>query len=318
MVKLSLIIPIYKVEKYIVECLESVCCQLVEGVEVILVNDGTPDRSMEMAKDYINNKYYHHLSRFIFIDQENQGQSVARNVALKKAVGDYIAFLDSDDVIVENYLETLLPLLNGIDVIQFKSARFSDNTSDLTNFNVGVIKEQGVYENSRKLMVDVFNQSAWFPWLNVYKNDLFKDVEFPSGVYYEDAAIIPEIFLKAKKIYFLDKVLYLYRVNLNSSLLNITEVNLKKHIKSFEYIIKLYREKLKEEEIYSPSFVALNQGYVSFLYKHFGLKKTRAANDFFKKNKNLVNSKILNKKGNILYYKFGMLFIFIMKCLGRI
>ena len=92
MTKLSIIIPIYKVEKYIVECIESICCQLVEGVEVILVNDGTPDRSMEMAKDYISNKYYHYLSRFVFIDQENQGQSIARNNGIDVAKGEYIAF----------------------------------------------------------------------------------------------------------------------------------------------------------------------------------------------------------------------------------
>lgn len=234
--KLSLIIPIYKVENYIIDCLESVCCQLVQGVEVILVNDGTPDQSMTMAKNYINNNYYHLLSHFVFIEQENQGQSVARNVALKKAIGEYIAFLDSDDVLTEDYFMQLIPILNGIDIVQFKSKRFTDSTSCLISFNVGLEKEPGIYENSRDLMIDIFNQSAWFPWLNVYKASLFQEIEFPKGVYYEDAAIIPEIFLKAKTIYFLDSVLYLYRINLSSSLLNLSMSNLEKHIKSFDYI----------------------------------------------------------------------------------
>ena len=102
MTKLSLIIPIYKVENYIIECLESVCCQLVEGVEVILVNDGTPDNSMIMARKYISEKYDHLVNQFVFIDQENQGLSGARNTGLINAKGDYVWFVDSDDTLEEN------------------------------------------------------------------------------------------------------------------------------------------------------------------------------------------------------------------------
>ena len=108
MVKLSVIIPIYKVENYIIECLESICCQLIEGVEVILVNDGTPDNSMLLARSYISERYSNFCKQFIFIDQENQGQSVARNNALKICTGDYIAFLDSDDVWHAQKMEVML------------------------------------------------------------------------------------------------------------------------------------------------------------------------------------------------------------------
>ncbi len=79
MVKLSVIIPVYKVEKYIIECLESVCCQLIKGVEVILVNDGTPDNSMNLARNYMLEKHIELKEHFIFIDQNNQGLSGARN-----------------------------------------------------------------------------------------------------------------------------------------------------------------------------------------------------------------------------------------------
>ena len=76
MIKLSLIIPIYKVEKYIIECIESICCQLVDGVEIILVNDGTPDQSMKMAEEYINNRYSKsYILKFILKKERNIKQS---------------------------------------------------------------------------------------------------------------------------------------------------------------------------------------------------------------------------------------------------
>lgn len=114
MIKLSVIIPIYKVENYIIECLESVCCQLVEGVEVILVNDGTPDNSMLMARQYISEQYAHLKEQFIFIDQANQGQSVARNNGIMSARGDFIAFIDSDDFVAKNYIQVILKNIHHV------------------------------------------------------------------------------------------------------------------------------------------------------------------------------------------------------------
>ena len=317
MIKLSLIIPIYNVEKYIIECIESICCQLVDCVEVILVNDGTPDRSMEMAKEYINSKYCQHLSQFTFIDQKNQGQSVARNVALKKAAGEYIAFVDSDDVLTKDYFEQLIPILNGVDIVQFKSARFSDNISDRIPFNVGVLKEKGLYKNSRELMIDVFNQSAWFPWLNIYKKALFEGLGFPVGVYFEDAVLMPEVFLRAKDIYFLDTVMYLYRINHEGSLLNPSKENIEKKVRSYEFALNAYIQQLSKEEIYSPSFVSMSQGYVSFVYENLGFLKAKAVCNKIMENKKRVTAELVHKRGNKLFFQFGIFFIVFIRLLGK-
>lgn len=317
MIKLSVIIPIYKVENYIIECLESVCCQLVESVEVILVNDGTPDNSMLMARQYISEKYNYLISQFVFIDQENQGQSVARNKAIKIAQGEYITFLDSDDALTKEYFKQLLPLLNGIDIVQFKSARFTDNASDLISFDVSLDKKEGMYEASRSLMIDIFNQSAWFPWLNIYKRTLFEDLDFPIGVYFEDAVLIPKVFLRAKTIYFLDTVMYLYRINNEGSLLNPSKENIEKKIRSYEFALNVYVQNLDKEKIYSPSFVSMSQGYVSFVYKNSGFLKARAVCNQIMKNKKLVTDEMVKKRGNKLFYQHGMLFIVFIHLLGR-
>ena len=317
MIKLSVIIPIYKVENYIVECLESICCQFVEGVEVILVNDGTPDRSMIIAKEYINENYSQYLNQFVFIDQENQGQSVARNVALKKATGEYISFIDSDDVLSKEYFNKLVPLLSEVDIIQFKSARFLDNTSEMVSFNVGLAKQQGVYETSRDLMIDIFNQSAWFPWLNVYKRVLFDSLEFPIGVYFEDAVLIPEVFLRAKNIYFLNDVLYFYRINNEGSLLNVSNTNIEKKIRSYEFALNHYIQKLSDQKIYSPSFVSMLQGYISFVYQNLGFSRAKATYNQILKNKKLVSVDIVHKRGNKLFFRFGIYFIVFLRLLGK-
>ena len=101
-IKLSVIIPVYQVENYIEKCLYSLFEQMNKNVECIIVNDGTPDQSMELVKKIIEN--YAGLNICV-INQENQGLSAARNNGLKNAKGDYIAFLDSDDWIDNSYFK---------------------------------------------------------------------------------------------------------------------------------------------------------------------------------------------------------------------
>ena len=102
--KLSIIIPVYKVEKYIARCLDSIFNQKVDDslIEVIVVNDGTPDNSMQIVNSYV--AMHRNLT---IINQENQGLSVARNVGLAKATGDYVWFVDSDDWLVEDAFSIL-------------------------------------------------------------------------------------------------------------------------------------------------------------------------------------------------------------------
>ena len=92
MPKVSVIIPVYNVEKYLKQCLDSVVNQTLKDIEIICVNDGSTDNSLEILEEYAQKD-----NRIIIISQENQGQSVARNIALEKATGEYVGFVDSDD-----------------------------------------------------------------------------------------------------------------------------------------------------------------------------------------------------------------------------
>lgn len=315
---ISLIIPIYNVEEYIEDCLKSFILQLTDEIEVILVNDGTPDDSMTIAKDIIDSLPEKIKNCFKVLEQVNQGQSVARNNALKVATGEYIAFLDSDDILEFNYFAVIKEKINLFqpDFIQFKSFRFSEQLGK-NDFHVGA-KLKGLHENSFSVKKHVFNQSAWFPWLNVYKRTLFENGDrFPVGIYYEDAALVPILYSNAKTVLFLSDILYGYRYNPTGSLMNMSEKNIQKHIKSFNYVIDLYCKKIKKSNIYSPSLVSLTQAYISFLLKHRGIKiafKEYRRIDI--KNMN-VNTAYLEKRGNILFYRFGPLFTIFTKVIGR-
>ena len=122
MPKFSIIIPVYNVEKYIKKCLDSVVNQTVKDYEVILINDGSTDNSMEIAKKY----------SFKIINQKNQGQSAARNHGIKEAKGDYIVFLDSDDTIEKDYLEKIEESLKDKpDVIRIQARETYETKDDI-------------------------------------------------------------------------------------------------------------------------------------------------------------------------------------------
>lgn len=314
---LSLIIPVYKVEQYIAECIESVINQVTSDIEVIIVNDGTPDDSMLVIEKILGQQTSNIRDCFIILHQQNQGQSSARNLALKVAKGEYIAFLDSDDVLSENYLSDLKNTIkkNNVDIVQFKSSRFETNTNERKAFDVG-LQRNGLLQLDENLMIEIFNQSAWFPWLNIYKKELFDGLEFPVGIYYEDAALIPEIFLKAKNIYFLESILYMYRVNFTGSLLNTSSENKKKHVDSFKSILELYALRMKENPIYSISFVSMSQAFVNYMYQNFGWKVAYKCQATFQVNKKDVDVRKLSKRGNRLYYYFGFYFIALLSLRG--
>lgn len=317
MVKLSLIIPIYKVEKYIVECLESVCCQLVEGVEVILVNDGTPDRSMEIAKDFINEKYSQNLSQFVFIDQENQGLSGARNTGIQKAKGEYLMFLDSDDVIEQVCFSHLFTILeeNEVDLIQFKAYRFRDKSTEKVNFMPDT-PYLGSHVINDGILEFVFNTSNWFSWLRVYHKKLFRDRTFPIRKFYEDAYTTPFIFLDVKKIYFVNENLLGYRINNQGITAKITE----KSLDDLKGIAELFTNSIPKCNYFSLSLISISQYYITQSLKSEGIIKARQRWSELKKmiNESEFNQKLLKNRGNKLFYQYGIVFLILEQLLLKL
>ena len=113
---ISVIVPIYNVEKYLEECLDSIKNQTYSNIEVILVNDGSTDKSKDICERYCKED-----TRFKLINQANQGQSVARNNGVAASAGKYIAFVDSDDIIRHDYLEELIRYMSeDVDIVESK------------------------------------------------------------------------------------------------------------------------------------------------------------------------------------------------------
>lgn len=213
MLSLSIIVPIYNVEKYIHSCLESIFRQDMndETFEVILVNDGTPDHSMEMISDIT--KAHHNIK---IIEQNNQGLSVARNNGMKEAVGEYLMFVDSDDMLIEN---SIFPLLNKAieskaDLLIADYCEMDDK--DFCNSN-HLIDPDSINNATKKTGEESFlNELSPYDchvWHNIYRRRFLLDnnIYFIPNIIYEDIPFTHECYIKAKKCLRIKCPMYLYR-----------------------------------------------------------------------------------------------------------
>lgn len=230
--ELSIVIPIYNVENYIQECLESILSQLNPKIQIICVNDGSPDNSMEIAKKFIQQYSPHIQSQFVFIEQENKGLSGARNTGLKLARGKYIGFLDSDDKLTPNYFSEIFKVLEK-------------DSYDIVDFNV--ITSSGKVSKVRNRSYDsVFSIARWYCPARIFKKTLFDNYNFTVGINYEDVDLTPILYTKASKTYHIDSPLYWYRDNEQGITKTFNKVNNLKTIESLDFIchkyLKLYQE----------------------------------------------------------------------------
>lgn len=265
MIKLSVIIPIYKVENYIVECLESICSQLVDNVEVIVINDGTPDDSMKIAHYYISENYKHLEDQFVFINQDNQGQSVARNNGIISASGDFIAFVDSDDFVAKNYIEVILKNIdNEIDVLSFCGQAFNNKKmlKKVINKNLNA----GQYCNDYYFVEQNFKNCEWMCWSRVVKKDFLKENKFPVNVYLEDMYFFMGIYIKIKNIKHVDDIIYFYRQHADSS----TNSKSVKYYNSFVFMIDFLIKSINSStDQFSKNLyqISLNKTIYSYVYE---------------------------------------------------
>lgn len=261
MYKLSIIIPIYKVESYIEECLQSVLCQLPDKVQIICINDGSPDNSMSVAKDLLKLYSQKIQDQFIFIDQPNQGLSGARNTGLEHAEGEYIGFLDSDDKLNANYFDSILSILDK-------------ENYDIIDFNV--ITSKGDILRTREVTYDsVFSVSKWFCPARVFKANLFDNNRFTIGISYEDVDLTPKLYLAANSTYHIDAPLYWYRDNEESITKSFTHKNNVQTIESLDYICDNYLNLYEQSGNPYYAIVAIQSYYLLCISacRRFGLIK---------------------------------------------
>ena len=206
---ISLIVPVYNVEEYLEECLESIRKQTYQDIEVILVNDGSTDGSHAICERYCQMD-----KRFRLINQKNQGQSVARNRGVKESLGEYIMFVDSDDVVSLGLLEQLMKYMSdGIDIVE------CDRTEDIHCLN-SEGKEIGVKElDSNEALYECFNHGvSWSPVAKLYRREIVEKVPFLENLIYEDfyTGIVSLKYIhKMRKINYIG---YYYRYHTSSTM----------------------------------------------------------------------------------------------------
>ncbi len=203
---ISVIVPVYKVEKYLPDCIKHLLIQTYKNLEIILVDDGSPDNCPSICDEYAEKD-----SRIKVIHQKNAGLSAARNAGLKIAAGDYIGFVDSDDYPQENMFEEL-----------YRSIRISD--SDLAVCGVKKFGNETKSEfygekcigKSDFLKLLLSEEIKSYVWNKLYKKELFSNLCFPEGELFEDMRIMHLIAEKAESLSLTDKTYYNYRIRDNS------------------------------------------------------------------------------------------------------
>ena len=198
---ISVIVPVYRVEDYLPRCLDGLLAQTHENLEILLVDDGSPDNCGAICDAYAARD-----ARIRVIHQQNGGLSAARNAGLDAAAGDYIGFVDSDDYPLPAMYETLLKLLTGYaaDIAQCNVAMNVEN-------HVRQDAPIAVYAGGRALWeAAVTDRISWPVWCNLYRAALWKDVRFPVGLYYEDVLTFPQISARCTRLVRTAEKLYYY------------------------------------------------------------------------------------------------------------
>lgn len=195
MKKISVIVPIYNAEKYIQRCLDSILMQADESIELILINDGSTDKSEEIIKTYFET--YKNIIKYI--KKENNGVANTRNVGLENATGDYIIFVDSDDYIDKDLFKNIKQYIeNDIDIIKYKAIIETEDGNKIGQYEGPIFDIVSGEEAFSKLCFD--DEMVDALWVYAYKRELFtkNNLKFIKDADHEDFGLIPLIILKAK------------------------------------------------------------------------------------------------------------------------
>ncbi|CAM3223427.1 glycosyltransferase family 2 protein [Lentilactobacillus buchneri] len=217
---ISVIVPVYNLEKYVRQTIKSILQQNYRNFEVIIVNDGSTDNSLSILQELKKND-----PRILIFNQVNQGQAVARNLGISHANGDYITFIDGDDIVQKNYLKIMIEyalkhqdvdLVNlpyqNVSVDKISSIGKEQRSYQSFEFSSEVFLKKVLQKNNREFNVSLYSK--------LFKQTLFKKFRIPEGHYYEDLAGVPELIRMTDKIAWIDDVEYAYIYNRPRSTVN--------------------------------------------------------------------------------------------------
>ena len=270
---ISIVVPIYNVEKYLKTCIDSIINQTYTNLEIILVDDGSLDNCGKICDEYkITDK------RIKVVHKKNGGLSDARNAGIDVSTGKYIAFIDSDDYVAENYIEILYNLCIENNVLlsecNYKRVQSSDKIETKQD------KETCIYtgkEMSKRLYTEDCIRTI-VVWNKLYKSELFNELRFPKGKINEDEFTIYKIFYNIDKVAITKEKLYYYRVSPDSIMnrkFNEKRLDL---IEALEERMKFYKEK-REKELYNLTL----KSYIEHLIEYYRLCKRYIPDKYYNK-----------------------------------
>ncbi len=198
----SVIVPVYKVEPYLERCLDSLLNQTLKEIEIIIIDDGSPDRCGQICDAYAARD-----DQFRVVHQENRGLSAARNVGIEMAQADYLMFVDSDDWVHPDYcrLPYEAAVEHGVELVIFQYNKISDHKWQCFPQNI----EEGIKSRDDAMWM-IFHGAGVAVWNKLYSKRLFTDVKFIQGRYFEDHPFQPCVVYAANRIYYFDRALYYY------------------------------------------------------------------------------------------------------------
>ena len=250
MPKVSIIVPFYNVENYIEKCLETLVNQSLKDIEIILVNDGSKDRSA-----YVVNKFLkQYPEKIIYLEKENGGLSDARNFGIPHAKGEYIAFLDSDDYVEKDMYENMYELAKKEDSDMVECDFYWQYPDKLK-------KDEGVIYQGKKEMIEKVRVVAWNKLIKREILEKNQEIRFPKGLRYEDVEFTYKLVPYIEKVSFLKKTCVHY-IQREGSISNKQNERNKEIFDVLDNVISYYKEK----EIYDTYKDELEYIYIRYAF----------------------------------------------------
>lgn len=277
--KISIIIPVYNTGKYLEKCLNSIITQSLKDIEIICIDDGSEDDSLKILQSFAKKD-----SRIKVLTQKNQGQSVARNVGIKKAQGDYIGFIDSDDWADEKMFEKLYHNAQSYDsdVAMCSIHVFNEKTEEMNDHDSYMSLDlfDKSFENrafNYKEVLDSLFRICVVPWNKIYKREFLisNKILFPEGLFFEDNVFNLEILIKSKKISIIKEPLIFFRRFSQTSTTTGEDRKKLDFFRIFELEEKLLKDFGLYEEI-EDYFLQTKKNTLIYWYKKLNDEKIKA------------------------------------------
>lgn len=243
--KISIIVPVYKVEQYLERCVNSLINQTYENIEIILVDDGSPDQCPQMCDNYARDD-----SRIKVLHKKNGGLSDARNAGFQVARGEYVMYVDSDDYIEKDSCEKFMEnIKENVDIVVGVCKEISP--SGVTFQQHTNLEENKIYEAKEYVLLSIKKNEWYAPaWLNLYRRKFLVEhnLYYKVGYYFEDIEMLPRIFLANPRVSYMNYPFYNYIIRENSIMTsNITEQKVTMALDNYKNWLRLFNSLADKE-----------------------------------------------------------------------